>query len=481
MLRKAWFVAGLLVAGSIAAAGTAVRAEVRGLHFTLSPYAGFTSLKKEVTLQDGFLYGARVGLMFGPYIGIEGTYGLSPTELTSNQYADVKLHHVGGDLMFKPFPKGGVQPYLIGGVAMVRTDPETGSTEDETGFEAGGGVVIAFKPRAAARIDLRDVAWEPTGTSTLTHNLFLSAGLQFGIFGSLADSDGDGVIDEKDTCAGTPNGVRVDLSGCPLDGDRDGVADGIDRCPDTPGGIRVDEFGCAVDSDGDGVTDDRDKCPGTPHGIRTDASGCAGDSDSDGVSDDKDRCENTPHGARVDPTGCPTDADGDGVYDGLDQCSNTPRNARVDSKGCPITVSEKETQLLDTGLLRLNNVNFDTGKSTIKPESYAVLDEVGQILARWDELKIEVGGHTDSQGDAAMNQKLSEDRAQAVADYLLSKFVDIGRDQFTVKGYGEGQSIADNKAAAGRAENRRVEFKVLNKEVLKKEIDKSRMLKEGEK
>ena len=153
----------------------------------------------------------------------------------------------------------------------------------------------------------------------------------------------------------------------------------------------------------------------------------------------------------------------------------------MDSKGCPITVSEKETQLLDTGLLRLNNVNFDTGKSTIKPESYAVLDEVGQILARWDELKIEVGGHTDSQGDAAKNQKLSEDRAQAVADYLLSKFIDIARDQFTVKGYGEGQPIADNKAAAGRAENRRVEFKVLNKEVLKKEIDKQRMLKEGEK
>ena len=61
--------------------------------------------------------------------------------------------------MFKPFPKGGVQPYLIGGATMVRTDPETGNTEDETGFEAGGGVIIAFKPRAAARIDLRDVAW----------------------------------------------------------------------------------------------------------------------------------------------------------------------------------------------------------------------------------------------------------------------------------------------------------------------------------
>ena len=80
-----------------------------------------------------------------------------------------------------------------------------------------------------------------------------------------------------------------------------------------------------------------------------------------------------------------------------------------------------------------------------------------------------------------MNQKLSEARAQAVLDYLTMKFVDIRRDQFTVTGFGESQPIADNKTAAGRAENRRVEFKVLNKEVLRKETDKPRILKEGEK
>jgi outer membrane protein OmpA-like peptidoglycan-associated protein len=144
-------------------------------------------------------------------------------------------------------------------------------------------------------------------------------------------------------------------------------------------------------------------------------------------------------------------------------------------------VTEKETQLLDTGLLRLNNVNFDTGKSTIKPESYPALDEAGEILSRWNELKIEVGGHTDSQGDEIKNQALSEARAQAVLDYLTAKFSDIKRDQFTAKGYGEGSPIAENNSAAGRAQNRRVELKVLNREVLKKETEKPRMLKQGEK
>jgi len=189
------------------------------------------------------------------------------------------------------------------------------------------------------------------------------------------------------------------------------------------------------------------------------------DSDHDGVPDDQDRCPGTPRGVTVDENGCPGDQDGDGVADNQDKCPDTPAGTRVDRNGCPM--SQKETELLDTGTLRLDNVYFDTDKSTIKPESYSALDEVGEILAKWPELRIEIGGHTDNTGESNYNRTLSDARAAAVKDYLTSKF-DLRKDQYTSKGYGETRPVATNDTSAGRAENRRVEFKVLNREVLRK-------------
>ena len=90
------------------------------------------------------------------------------------------------------------------------------------------------------------------------------------------------------------------------------------------------------------------------------------------------------------------DDDNDGVPNEKDRCPDTPVGTRVDRNGCPMSV--KESELLDTGTLRLENVYFDTEKSTIKPESYDVLNEVGAILEKWPELRIEIGGHTDDTG-----------------------------------------------------------------------------------
>jgi outer membrane protein OmpA-like peptidoglycan-associated protein len=189
------------------------------------------------------------------------------------------------------------------------------------------------------------------------------------------------------------------------------------------------------------------------------------DSDHDGVSDADDRCPDTPHGVTVDANGCPGDEDHDGVADNKDRCPDTPIGTRVDRNGCPM--SAKETELLDTGTLRLDNVYFDTEKSTIKSESYGALDEVGEILAKWPELRIEIGGHTDNTGTSSYNRDLSDARAAAVKDYLTSKF-SLQKDQYTSKGYGETKPVASNDSSDGRAKNRRVEFKVLNREVLRK-------------
>ena len=131
---------------------------------------------------------------------------------------------------------------------------------------------------------------------------------------------------------------------------------------------------------------------------------------------------------------------------------------------------------MDTGMIRLQGVNFETGKAVLLPESHAALDEVGTILLKWTQLKIEIGGHTDGTGTAATNQKLSESRAAAVRTYLIQKFPKIVDDQITSKGYGKTRPVAPNTTALNRSKNRRVEFVVLNKDVLKTEIEKRKML-----
>lgn len=107
----------------------------------------------------------------------------------------------------------------------------------------------------------------------------------------------------------------------------------------------------------------------------------------------------------------------------------------------------------------LEDCNFETGKATLQPESFAVLDELVAYLNRKDDEKIELGGHTDNVGSAASNLKLSLDRANTVREYLLTKAIDPAR--VTAKGYGLTQPIADNKTEDGRAQNRRTEVKIM--------------------
>ena len=233
---------------------------------------------------------------------------------------------------------------------------------------------------------------------------------------------------------------------CFGDADGDGVADPLDKCPDTPKGTKVDAEGCALDSDGDGVTDDKDKCPDTPKGTKVNADGCPLDSDGDGVIDAKDKCPGTPAGAKVDANGCALDSDADGVADYADKCPGTPKGAKVDAKGCA-------SQIV------LQNVNFKLNSNELTPESKAVLDKVAASLKSRSDIKgVQVIGHTDSTGAASYNQMLSEKRAKAVADYLVSQGVDSG--SLSSKGMGESQPIADNGTAEGRAKNRRVELQV---------------------
>jgi outer membrane protein OmpA-like peptidoglycan-associated protein len=438
----------------------------------LVPGGGHRWIPNELGVEtDGPQFGGILGVRIHSGWALEARANFGSHDSVSGVGSLDILHGEGNLTWFGG--KGALQPYLTGGAGAIRVSDGVNS-ETKVAFNAGAGFAIQLSDKIGLRIDGRNVFYKvfvPSENRELyRHGPEIFGGISFGFGGGgPSDADLDGVPDKIDQCPGTPAGARIDGSGCPVDGDGDGVPDGIDRCDGTPAGATVDATGCPVDADADGVLDGLDKCSATPAGARVDASGCPSDNDNDGVFDGLDKCDGTPIGCTVNTNGCPTDADQDGVCDGVDRCPDTPDNARVDNTGCPIQVSNKETELLETGMIRLQDVNFDTGKATIKPDSYRTLNEVGDILTRWPDLRIEIAGHTDSRGDDARNQALSAARAKSVLGYILDKFPELRPERFTTKGYGELHPIASNTTALGMARNRRVEFRVLNTEVLKRE------------
>lgn len=173
-----------------------------------------------------------------------------------------------------------------------------------------------------------------------------------------------------------------------------------------------------------------------------------GDSDGDGVYDEDDQCPGTPPGVEVDSVGCPIDSDRDGVADYLDKCPGTPFGARVDTDGCPIELTETITRRID--------VKFETDKSYVQPQFYPQIEAVAQIMREYVNTTVTIEGHTDSVGAADYNQKLSQRRADAVREVLISQF-GVDPNRLIAIGYGETRPVASNDTPMGRQENRRVE------------------------
>lgn len=151
--------------------------------------------------------------------------------------------------------------------------------------------------------------------------------------------------------------------------------------------------------------------------------------------------------APVTPAKPPADSDRDGVADKNDRCPGTSVGVQVDEDGCAII--EKVV---------LKGVNFATGSARLKPEAFGTLRSVASAMQVNPELEVEVGGYADSVGDDAKNLALSERRAKAVVAFLVKEGVGAGR--LTAKGYGEVNPVDTNDTPGGRANNRRVEFKV---------------------
>jgi outer membrane protein OmpA-like peptidoglycan-associated protein len=428
--------------------------------------------------------GFRGDLFFAPHWGwfADGLFG-SPS--MQGEDADQYSARVGLEILSAPHGND-YQTFMEFGGGWTVVDGPGSSDFDRAFVSLGMGQRFGYSGNHIWRWELRGdhtVTDDGLGGESMT-TAYALVGLGWGIPSRARDTDGDGVPDRKDDCPGTPAGAHVDYRGCPIDSDDDGVPDGIDQCPGTPRGIKGDARGCPVDSDGDGVDDGADRCPNTPKGTKVDAKGCPVDADGDGVTDDKDTCPDTPAGARVDSKGCPIDSDGDGVWDGIDRCPNTPVYAHVDEAGCPkdtdgdgvydgidrcpttpagVTVNSdgcpKAAPLFQEkrDTLVLEGVHFETGKATLTEDSKTVLDIVARSLTDWPEIKVEVGGHTDSRGSDKLNNDLSQRRADSVRAYLIERGVPAER--LTAKGYGKTKPIGDNATEAGRAKNRRVELK----------------------
>ncbi len=309
---------------------------------------------------------------------------------------------------------------------------------------ASGMRVRADSAAAAAKIDLarRGDAQRcaPRELATAEANLdFANADLEAGESGRAADH-----LREAETAitkALDMNKYCIQKSAEPLvvriaDGDRDGdgIPDSIDRCPDEP-------------EDFDGFQDD-DGCPDY-------------DNDNDGVPDSEDRCPNTPGPASN--AGCPVledlDSDKDGVPDALDRCPNTPGPA--ENAGCP--VEYKRVVVTQERIEIKQQIRFRTGSGRITGiESFETLKDVARALRDNPQIKkLRIEGHTDSVGNAPTNMKLSQLRANAVKAQLVKNGVEPSR--LEAVGYGKTQPLASNATSAGRAQNRRTEFKIVDR------------------
>ena len=202
------------------------------------------------------------------------------------------------------------------------------------------------------------------------------------------------------------------------------------------------------DRDGDGVPDSLDECPDVK-GLAA-LHGCP-DKDADGIADKDDKCPDVAGVAKY--LGCPIpDTDGDGINDEEDQCPTVA--GTVANHGCPEVKAEIKKKIE----MNAKEIYFTTASDKIIASSFKSLDEVADILKEDKNLKLDISGHTDNTGDAAGNKILSQQRAKAVFDYLVSKGIDAKR--LTSEGYGEEKPVADNSTEEGKSLNRRVELKL---------------------
>ena len=267
------------------------------------------------------------------------------------------------------------------------------------------------------------------------------------------DRDGDGITDAEDACPDDKG--LLEFKGCP-DRDGDKIIDKDDECPDDPG---LPEFMGCPDKDGDGTPDKLDACVDIPG--PKEYKGCP-DRDGDTVLDKDDGCPDVA--GPVENKGCPwPDTDKDGLIDKEDKCPTIP--GVKEYQGCPPPppIKAAEMKIIERAF---KSLEFATGKDIIVAKSLPSLNELAKLLKQHDkDWTLKLSGHTDNQGNADKNMELSEKRANAVKRYLVKKGATA--TNIITEWFGQTVPIDSNDTPAGRQKNRRVEMKILFKELVK--------------
>jgi len=454
-----------LSAASVASANVEIGGTA-GIHvFSTDNELGVPDIDNAPSERNSALFGLRLGVTFSDMLGIEGEFGVIPSESRSLVFdiwnVTYRAHLIAQFRAADPATK--LVPFvLFGGGAMAVVDSKQEDViEKDTDAELYVGVGAKYRVdngwglRADARL-----LFPPSSSGngpTVDFEALLSIYKEFGrkvaekvveVPHEPGDTDGDGLKDDVDKC---PNEAE----------DKDGFQDD-DGCPDN-------------DNDGDGIPDASDKCAMEPEdkdGFEDDDGCPEADNDKDGIPDAGDKCPNEAEDKDgfQDDDGCPDpDNDGDGVPDASDKCVDQPetKNGFQDEDGCPDEIPQKVKQF--TGVIQ--GINFKVNDATLLPASNKTLDKAVAVLKEFADLKLEIQGHTDDQpikagGKFADNKALSQARAETVKAYFVSKGVEEGR--LTAIGFGDEKPVVDpkdlkgGKLNAARAKNRRVEFQLVS-------------------
>jgi len=387
-------------------------------------------------------FGLRLGLWIVPMFGIEAEGIGMPTEVevggaSSEQF--IAGYRLSALLQFG---SGRVKPFILAGGGGVSNSSERDDIlldDTDVVWHGGAGLKLGVGDNWGFRLDARAVFPPSTASESLTAEFEGLLGL-YTTFGGEeeapeepADADGDGIAGDADKCpteAEDKDGFE-DENGCPdPDNDGDGVADASDKCANEAETMNQidDGDGCPEkDEDQDGLVGTADECPSEP--------------------EDKDNFE--------DENGCPDpDNDADGVADANDKCpaESESANGFQDEDGCPDDLPADVKKF--TGAIK--GINFRLNSAKLTGGSSRILNGAVKVLQAYPELRVEIAGHTDNTGDAEKNRVLSQERADSVKNYLVSK--GIPAERLEAKGYGPDKPLADNTTKAGQAKNRRVEF-----------------------
>ena len=302
--------------------------------------------------------------------------------------------------------------YLHTGLGMLVVEKS-----DDVSFNAGLGSNFWFTDNFGVNISTT-AKWTSTHPKKVSNHFQHSASLIYRFTDT--DFDNDGVKNKLDNC---PNVSGSPLNnGCPepeqiLDRDGDGVTDSVDNCPDVYG----TDFGCPVkevelDTDKDSVLDSVDACP---------------------------KIKGLPSN-----NGCPLpDSDRDGVVDVADACPTIPG---IDSNnGCPFEAKE----LMD---LLSKHIYFSVGGYNFTQKSNITLTKIIEFVKQYPQAKFKLSGHADSYGPDDFNMALSQDRVNAVRDYLINN--GVASNSLTISAFGETMPLVTNSTKEGRSLNRRVEI-----------------------